>query len=107
MANKKETRGNLAISEPQRVIVIEASEQPQDLKLRVAAYVRVSSDSADQLNSFAAQNRYYTTLISGKENWSMVDIYADRGITGTSSKKRGDFQRLIADCRRGLIDKIL
>ena len=50
MANKKETRGNLAISEPQRVIVIEASEQPQDLKLRVAAYVRVSSDSADQLN---------------------------------------------------------
>ena len=54
-------------------------------KLRVAAYTRISSDSADQLNSFAAQNRYYTALISSKENWTMVDIYADRGITGTSS----------------------
>ena len=107
MSNEQKTVGNLAISEQQRVIVIEATEKPQDLKLRVAAYTRVSSDSADQLNSFAAQNRYYTALISGKENWTMVDIYADRGITGTSAEKRYDFQRLMADCRRGLIDKIL
>lgn len=108
VSNSQKTTGNLAISEQQqRVIVIEATERPQDLKLRVAAYTRVSSDSADQLNSFAAQNRYYTALISGKENWTIVDIYADRGITGTSAEKRGDFQRLMADCRRGLIDKIL
>lgn len=108
MSNRQKTTGNLAISEQQqRVIVIEATEKPQNLKLRVAAYTRVSSDSADQLNSFAAQNRYYIALISGKENWTMVDIYADRGITGTSAEKRGDFQRLMADCRRGLIDKIL
>ena len=46
-------------------------------------------------------------LISSKENWSMVDIYADEGITGTSAEKREDFQRLLADCRRGLIDKVL
>ena len=95
MASKQKVTGNLAVSEQQRVIVIEATEKPQDLKLRVAAYTRVSSDSADQLNSFAAQNRYYTALISGKENWTMVDIYADRGITGTSAEKRADFQRLI------------
>ena len=108
MSNRQKTAGNLAISEQQqRVIVIEPTEKPQDLKLRVAAYTRVSSDSADQLNSFAAQNRYYTALISGKENWTMVDIYADRGITGTSVEKREDFQRLMADCRRGLIDKVL
>lgn len=108
MSNRQKTTGNLAISEEQQhVIVIEATERPQDLKLRVAAYTRVSSDSADQLNSFAAQNRYYTALISGKENWIMVDIYADRGITGTSAEKREDFQRLMADCRRGLIDKVL
>jgi len=108
MADKRKTVGNLAVSDrQQRVIVIEAAEKPQDLKLRVAAYTRVSSDSADQLNSFAAQNRYYTALISGKENWIMVDIYADRGITGTSVEKREDFQRLMADCRRGLIDKVL
>lgn len=108
MANEQKIVGNLAVSErQQRVIVIEATEKPQDLKLRVAAYTRVSSDSADQLNSFTAQNRHYTELISGKENWIMVDIYADRGITGTSAEKREDFQRLMADCRRGLIDKIL
>lgn len=107
MESRQKTAGNLAVSEQQRVIVIEATEKPQDLKLRVAAYTRVSSDSVDQLNSFAAQNRYYTALISGKENWTMVDIYADRGITGTSAEKRGDFQRLMADCRRGLIDKVL
>ncbi len=78
MAAKQEVVGNLAVSNrQQRVIVIEAAEKPQDFKLRVAAYTRVSSDSADQLNSFAAQNRYYTALISGKENWIMVDIYAD------------------------------
>lgn len=75
--NRQKTVGNLAVLEQQRVIVIDAAEKPQDLKLRVAAYTRVSSDSADQLNSFAAQNRYYTALISGKENWIMVDIYAD------------------------------
>ena len=74
---------------------------------RVAAYVRVSSDSEDQLNSFAAQNHYYTSLISAKENWDMVDIYADRGITGTSAEKRDDFQRMLSDCRRGLIDRVL
>lgn len=108
MSNKQKATGNLAISEPQkRVIVIEVTEKPQDLKLRVAAYTRVSSDSADQLNSFTAQNRYYTALISGRENWTMVDIYADCGITGTYAAKREDFQRLMEDCRRGLIDKVL
>ena len=71
------------------------------------SYTRVSSDSEDQLNSFAAQNRYYTELISSKAEWRMVDIYADEGITGTSVAKRNDFQRMMADCRRGLIDQIL
>ena len=90
-----------------RVITIAATEQPQDIRLRVAAYARVSSSSDEQLNSFAAQNRYYTELISGKDNWQLVDIYADEGITGTSIEKRGDFKRMLRDCERGLIDKIL
>lgn len=108
MANKQETVGNLAISDrQQRVIVIEATEKPQDLKLRVEAYTRVSSDSAAQRNSFAAQNRHYTELISSKETWVMVDIYAALGITGTSAEKRDDFQRLMADCRRGDDDRHL
>lgn len=80
----------------------------QSLYLQITkGYTRVSSDSEDQLNSFAAQNRYYTELISGKAEWRMVDIYADEGISGTSVAKRDDFQRMMADCRRGLIDQIL
>ena len=108
MAEKRMTDGSMALQEKKyRVITIEATEKPKDVKLRVAAYARVSSASDDQLNSFAAQNQYYTSLISSKENWSMVDIYADEGITGTSAEKREDFQRLLADCRRGLIDRVL
>jgi len=88
-----------------KLTVIPAST-PEAVKVRVAAYCRVSTDSDDQLNSFAAQNTYYTTLFSAKENWIMVDIYADEGITGTSAEKREDFQRLMNDCRKGQIDKI-
>ena len=84
MANKKLVNGSMALAQKQpRVITIEATEQPQEMKLRVAAYARVSSASEDQLNSFEAQRRYYTELISGKENWAFVDLYADEGITGT------------------------
>ena len=107
MAEKHLTDGTTALAAQPRVIKIEAAEKPQNAQLRVAAYTRVSSDSDDQLNSFAAQNRYYAELISGKAEWRMVDIYADEGITGTSAAKREDFQRMMADCRRGLIDQIL
>lgn len=107
MAEKHLTDGTTALAAQPRVIKIEAAEKPENARLRVAAYTRVSSDSDDQLNSFAAQNRYYAELISGKAEWRMVDIYADEGITGTSAAKREDFQRMMADCRRGLIDQIL
>ena len=90
-----------------KVIVIEAAEKPETQKLRVAAYARVSTDSEDQANSFLAQMEYYTRLIASNENWTLVDVYADRGISGTSAKKRPDFQRMLADCRQGRIDKIL
>ena len=108
MAKAWLTDGAAALEEKAyRVIKIEAQEQPKKARLRVAAYTRVSSDSDDQLNSFAAQNRYYNELIAEKAEWSLVDIYADEGITGTSAEKRDDFQRMMADCRRGLIDQIL
>lgn len=106
MNERHETLGSLAL-EQKRVIVIDAAERPETQKLRVAAYCRVSSDSSDQLNSFMAQLNYYTTLISGKDKWIMADIYADEGISGTSAEKRQDFQRLLSDCRKGRVDKIL
>lgn len=79
----------------------------QEKKLRVAAYVRVSSDSEDQLNSFAVQMEYYTKTIRADEEWEFAGIYADEGITGTSADKREAFQRLLRDCRAGKIERIL
>ena len=75
--------------------------------LRVAAYCRVSSDSADQLHSYAAQIRAYTQAINAHDGWDLVDIYADEGLTGTRMDKREDFNRLMTDCRKGKIDKIV
>ena len=106
MSGQPQTNGNLALESP-KVIVIEAAPKLEAAKLRVAAYCRVSSDSTDQLNSFMAQLNYYTTLIGSKENWTLADLYADEGISGTSAEKRPDFQRLLSDCRRGRVDKVL
>ena len=81
--------------------------QPEAVILRVAAYCRVSTDSEDQLNSFVAQQSYYNDYIRKHDNWQLAEIYADEGITGTSAAKRDDFQRMLSDCRKGRIDKIL
>lgn len=67
------------------VIVINPTKEvsSEQCKIRVAAYVRVSSDSDDQENSFINQYDYYNALIAGNPEWTYVDIYADNGITGT------------------------
>ena len=80
---------------------------PEKAKLRVAAYARVSSDSADQLNSYLAQVDYYTRHIGENPDWELVDIYADEGISGLDARKRDEFNRMLADCRAGKIDRIL
>ena len=107
MTKEAQAQGNLALADKPQVITIAPTKQDSAVKLRVAAYARVSSASDDQLNSFASQTQHYISLISSNENWSLVDIYADEGITGTSVDKREDFKRLMADCRRGLVDRIL
>ncbi len=78
-----------------------------DRPLRVAAYCRVSSDSADQLNSYASQIQFYTEYIGQHPDWELADIYADEGITGTITEKRDELKRLIADSRKGKIDRVL
>ena len=88
------------------VTIIPPSQSKPDI-LRVAAYCRVSSDSSDQLHSYAAQIRKYTEEIGHHEGWELVDIYADEGLTGTRMDKREDFKRMMADCRKGRIDKVL
>ena len=107
MLTETQTNGALALEQKDRVIIIPAQDEITARKLRVAAYARVSSSSEDQLNSYRAQNQYYSELISNNPDWEMVDIYADSGITGTSVDKREDFKRMMADCRKGKIDRIL
>ena len=74
--------------------------------IRCAAYCRVSSDSADQLNSFMAQLKYYENFLADSETETLVNVYADEGVTGTREDKREDFQRMMNDCRKGKIDRI-
>lgn len=76
-------------------------------KLRVAAYCRVSTEQEEQLNSFENQVSYYTAYINSKEDYEMAGIYADEGTSGTSTRKRTDFKRMIADCEKGKIDLII
>ena len=76
-------------------------------KIRLAAYCRVSSDSDDQLHSFAAQIGYYSDYTRKNPKYELVDIYADEGITGTEMEKRDEFNRLLRDCKRGKIDRII
>ncbi len=103
-----ETAGLSALGHPRREIIrIKATDAIGPAELRVAGYARVSSDSDDQLNSFSAQVRYYTKLIENKEGWLFVEVYADEGTTGVSTENRDDFNRMILDCRRGKIDRVI
>lgn len=74
-------------------------------KLRVAAYARVSVDTLH--HSLAAQVSYYSNLIQKNPAWEYAGVYADEGITGTSTTHRTEFKRLIADCNAGKIDMVL
>ena len=78
-----------------------------DLPLRVTFYARVSTDKDEQLNSLENQVQYYTELIQSKPNWTYVEGYIDEGISGTSTKKRDSFNRMIADAKAGRFDFII
>ena len=75
-------------------------------KTRVAAYARVSSDN-DQEGSFQNQVEYYSNLINNNPGWEMVDIFADDGISGTGTKKRGGFNEMIKACEDGKVDLVI
>lgn len=76
-------------------------------KKRVAAYARVSTEQDEQQNSYEAQIEYYSGYIKSKPEWEFVRIYADEGISGTSYKKRDEFNEMIRDAMNGKIDLIL
>ena len=78
-----------------------------DLPLRVTFYARVSTDKDEQLNSLENQVQYYTEFIQSKPNWTYCAGYIDEGISGTSTKKRDSFNRMIADAKAGRFDFII
>lgn len=79
------------------------------MKLRVGAYCRVSTDSItrDQENSYNSQKMYFEDYINNKPEWDLVEIYADKGLSGTSTKHRVAFKKMISDAKNGNIDLIL
>lgn len=83
---------------------IEKEEKP---KLRVAAYCRVSTDTDEQATSYEAQVEHYTEYIMKNTEWEFAGIYADDGISGTNTKKREEFNRMITDCMDGKVDMII
>ena len=78
-----------------------------DLPLRVTFYARVSTDQDEQINSLENQVQYYTELIQSKPNWKFVPGYMDEGISGGSTKKRENFNRMIRDAKAGMFDFII
>lgn len=78
-----------------------------DINQRVAIYVRVSTDNVSQTTSYELQKKYYEEFVTHHPNWTLVHIYADEGISGTSLKHRDEFNRMISDCEAGKIDMII
>lgn len=76
-------------------------------ELRVAAYCRVSTNSEEQLNSYNSQIEYYTSIIQENPRWKLAGIFPDEGLSGTSTKKRKQFNLMMQKCRRGGIDLII
>jgi len=76
-------------------------------KLRVAAYCRVSTDSDEQATSYDTQVEHYSNFIQKNEEWEFAGIFADDGISGTNTKKREEFNRMISECMEGHIDMII
>ena len=98
--------------EKPRVIIIPPKPELQQAaavtkQLRVAAYCRVSTKEKEQASSYEAQCEYYTDKIMSNKEWTMAGIFADEGITGTSTKKRTEFLRMIRQCKQKKIDLIL
>lgn len=103
-------RYNVVI-DPENYEYIPAKKQADyydnDVNQRVAIYVRVSTDDVRQTTSYELQKKYYEEFVTRHPNWTLVNIYADEGISGTSLKHRDEFNRMIADCKAGKIDMIV
>ena len=99
--------GGKVASQSPKVIKLERPAASKPSRKRVAAYARVSVDSDELMQSLAAQVSHYSAHIQANPLWEYAGVYSDAGISGTATKNRSEFQRLIADCEKGLVDIIL
>lgn len=99
--------GNVMVIPARRQIGNTARPQEEKPKLKVAAYCRVSTDSEEQATSYEAQIAHYTEYISKNPEWAMAGVFADDGISGTDTRKRSEFNRMIDECEAGNIDMII
>ncbi len=88
-------------------VSMQQSKSEEYRQKRVVAYCRVSTKEEEQLNSYEAQLAYYTEYIRKNPDWSYAGIYADKGITGTSVKRRDEFNKMIRLCKKGRVDMII
>ena len=93
-------------SQGPRVQKVEATPEVKQ-KLRVSSYCRVSTDMAEQETSIDVQRSHYAAYIQSNPEWTLVDIYWEQGVSGTKAETRPELQRLLADCRKGLIDMVI
>lgn len=92
---------------PARKRVGNSKNPEQKRKLRVAAYCRVSTDTEEQASSYEVQIEHYTGFIKSNAEWELAGIFADDGISGTNTKKREEFNRMIEECMAGNIDMVI
>ena len=92
---------------PARKRIGNSLKEKETRKLRVAAYCRVSTDTDEQATSYEAQIDHYTEFIGKNPAWEMAGVYADDGISGTDTRHREEFNRMIEDAMAGKIDMIV
>lgn len=94
----------VTVIEPKRSMTVDKEKYRQK---RVAAYCRVSTDSEEQLISYANQKKVYTEMIASRKDWCFAGLFADEGKSGTRADKRPEFNKMINDCLAGKIDYII
>lgn len=110
-AQKEKIRERYRGINPDVLTVIPAKQQENifktDADKRVAVYARVSTDDPNQTSSYELQRNHYEDMVRHHPNWTLVNIYADEGISGTSLNHRESFKQMIDDCEKGMIDLII
>ena len=104
---ERQNKRQVQMIHPKAITRLATADTLPVVRKKVAAYARVSTDHEEQQTSYEAQVDYYTQKIQSNPEWQLVEVYTDKGITGTNTKKREGFNRMIKDALAGKIELIL